>query len=1618
MATLKTSRPSFSTSPTALLNVPFSVTPGESRNFDLTTSSNFVSTGSTNDPPYLFNQFKSSEWLQRYGLKSQKLTFDQILQRIGFKRVEKYDPVVGKTITAKYAGNLYNEVQHDNGDRYVLTCRPEKLREYLQRLETLLHLLRKRLAFLNSGSRRLFGIISEPSVCLICDCKTFDYRLFNQFQSAISSLLKEQITKIKKFNIIWVSNDNEQFREQPVDVTSSNIDKALDWICDRKCSRTKASVSATCEAVLKAFKNDVESFYLISEGDSSDYAREMLRDNIVKTRLSLESPKSLNVVSLFCHNNDTQTFLRSIAQSADGSYFCYKIKSEVSDLKAPSNAHDPTRIKLQDDKLQIGTNALTPIPEYPVDIALMYKEIIECQSIIDRIEKIVGFVRDENQNSAESFNAAKPSEGLNASGNNNFQRSLVVPSSALFSSEENEMGSVNWLKIYGIDAQKLDFFSVLHAAAFRHCDGVVRVLKPPEDTDEVTDSTPANPQDKLINAIYCDQFAHVAWPDGTIRHVHVTPELHRDYERRIRALLEKIKARLKWLKKGSRDLFGVVLENNIYVLIDTSKSMQYHLSFVKDKLRQLINDQLLTKERINVVAFNSVVNPWRDRLTKISDSTTISQLQPWIDGLTTEGSTNTLGALRFALADPATEAIYLLTDGRPDQNERHILSQVQYRQTVPIHTIAFNCQDQDANQFLYNLSKQTGGRFHAFQYGLEKQPSVELPESEDVGTLKQELLRGQKELERIAALRDECLGHAWSRENLLPKIPKTKARQSSADRHSATVHLRSQSNIDFSNSTMQQRASKKKRSSAKQNRKLKSRSVTNMADIDHILNINSNQWLLPETKDYLNGNKTEEKAASDTETGQRAESAPEIRKSRTAYDDVKSYLKKNSLVAKGLTIFDVLHPTSVTVKEPRHIQVIDRYVLAKVWDDILPLTYGSYAGKLRLVNHYAVNLEKYEEKLKELIANYHQFTSNFIWKHLRDEDKRKLGASLHWQSLSKEEQNEMTSEIAEDEHTSQTALENFAWRKLTDAEQNKVLEKPVPYQDKNQTVLKDILKDAEAESAFKGVARMDVEIHRAIKFLQISTDLRQLQKRADIDSKPSAEEKPRPPSRASAAGPTTGQRVISPYDGDGFFYPGVTAKSPAGQVIVRFEIGIEQDAVGHVLLPINGAIAQPNLFVNDPVLVQHENHRNQTIWVPGLVLALPAPGAPPPVLYTVAIYKPIAEKVHVYRRQLIKISRALFDKTRLHLEYLHGLHSPPIIESGTEGRPKSAFPNDKIQSLTTKIEGYHKSHTKQYYSLKKKLERQMLEIRQLQDIIRKPPTPVIISTRSSTQSSSSTSQASTAREEDFIPPNTTVYAYWLHYDNLFYEGTVGEKQEDRNSYRVERNGFPPDYHCIIPREHIFLKTQLQKLGLMKEKSFILIQRPKDYRHCWLPAVVLAHNSDESTTRIRFYDCIVKENVVDNTKVLPISEQQFTEYTQRRIDYEKSLVNQTVVGLRLDSDKPKEAVHMLGTIIRRLESGHRFLIKWSDNAESAQEEEYLFGVFTPRIEFFVNCYVLAVDDSEYIYRIGQVKKISDDRSTLTIRFIDSDNEKIADVPSVPTFVISEEYYESYIQKLRD
>ncbi|CAF3863314.1 unnamed protein product, partial [Adineta steineri] len=1091
-------------------------------------------------------------------------------------------------------------------------------------------------------------------------------------------------------------------------------------------------------------------------------------------------------------------------------------------------------------------------------------------------------------------------------------------------------------------------------------------------------------------------------------------------------------------KKDSRDLFGTIVEKNIYILIDSSISMRNHLDFVKEKLRLLIQDQLFSKERINVVAFNTITNPWCERLVKVTDSKVTSQLPQWIDELYAEGSTNTLAALRFALADPVTEAIYLLTDGRPDQSERHILSQVQYRQKVPIHTIAFNCQDHVANQFLIDLSKQTGGRFHAFNYGLDNEGTPEIPESEDVTHLKQELARGEKDLQRISGLRDECSGRAWSLNSIEAKYKNARINELAAslpNRSHSALDTTSRSN---NNTNMSQRLERRKCSSVLSSRKQKTKSAKVITTRTNRIFINSNQWLLPETEEYLRRNDRQETHTTIIEYEEEQQVTPIslTKKIPTPFDEVKSYLRKNSLVTKGLTIFDVLYPTTITIKEPTHIQIIDRYVLSKVWDDILPLAYGSYASKLRLVNHYAVNLEKYEMDLKELISEYYQFISRFIWKNLNDEDKKQVMPTIYWMSLSQEGQDSLAREITKDEYINQNSLEIFAWKKLSIDEQNTLLQKTPVYNETTQIVLKNVLKNAKAELVLKGVSHMDVEIKRAVKFLQISTDLRHHQKLAVNESK-STVTQTTIIKRKKSINININQRVLARYGPDGYFYIGTLQRSENGQLIVFFDMDVEGEAVIYIRLPTSLSSNQSNLFLNDCVLVR-QMRETEEYWAPGLVIGLPVSFTLPSPLYMVQVYDPFSKQIYVHRKDMIRITVPLFQNSTRYLQNLYqnsGRNDIFINFQGPTQPPSTPAPDlseadiksilDKIlKSLIEKIEHRNKVHHKRYHELKITIEDHTRVIRIIQEQLSKqpvrpyPPSPDVPPSPTNSPSSRSTTGTDTSSETTPTPrtptppstprlkPGTKVYAVWSNDDGLVYKSTIVEPKKS-DYYVIERTDLR-GILSIIPRSDIFLKSDRCRLKDVDIKSFALIQYPDDCRNCFCPAVILHH--DTATTKVRFYDCIPDKDMDNHQDIIPIKKEQFEQYVASRIGKEKSLENQPTVGLN-----PCTNTFMLGTIKKRVGNGHEYLIDWWNGCKNEQKDEFLFpGVFTQPDNHQVNNIVLAFDENDSLYKPAKIHSISNDRKNLQVKFINLSSRQ-ANVPATAAFVISEAYYKKIIEQ---
>ena len=71
-------------------------------------------------------------------------------------------------------------------------------------------------------------------------------------------------------------------------------------------------------------------------------------------------------------------------------------------------------------------------------------------------------------------------------------------------------------------------------------------------------------------------------------HIELSDHVHHVYRDKMEKVLNNCRDRLSWLKEGSRELFGTLLEERLVVVVDTSSSMKDRLELVKCKTQQLI----------------------------------------------------------------------------------------------------------------------------------------------------------------------------------------------------------------------------------------------------------------------------------------------------------------------------------------------------------------------------------------------------------------------------------------------------------------------------------------------------------------------------------------------------------------------------------------------------------------------------------------------------------------------------------------------------------------------------------------------------------------------------------------------------------------------------------------------------------------------------------------------------------------------------------------------------------------------------------------------------------------------------------------------------------------------
>ncbi|XP_062306739.1 von Willebrand factor A domain-containing protein 3B-like [Osmerus eperlanus] len=1118
----------------------------------------------------------SPVWLKTHGLKEGKLCLSKIINQISFRHSEDYVQSLRKSVASQYGEGLFPQFNKD-GSCYNLTATPERLQELCFLLEEKAQLYHCRVAWLTTGSRQVFGVIQEDSVSLVLDLGGGIGSQDQLGKDAVCRVLKEQVSRVAKFNLICSGITVRSWMRRAVATSEYHIRAAERWL--RGLAPEPSCPASTTAALQKAMEDPtIQAVYLFVVGDFKGSVTDVLRNR---------PPGNMNpvhTVLFLSKDEETVAALRELSQLTAGRFHAH--------TGMRGGEGEPL---VSAEKRGSSEAASQPAGRPPggvrEDVYLVWwerQEALRARDVVLDIQRQT--IADQTHPDSMCLDVCSPVESLS---------------------------SREWLSRFGLIPQKLDVFGALADCAFRHSDGVVDVKCQP--TNKTTQSDAVR-RKMLVNAKYCEGFAHTKWRDGSLVHVYVPAEKLRRYEERMAAFLQNVGRRLTGLRSGSKDLFGTVLEDHLYLLIDTSESMRDHLPLLKHKIHQLIKEQLCHKSKINVVAFGSRVACWRSRLTDVNPHS-LDSVCWWIKGLQAAGSTNTLEALGQAFTDRDMQAVYLLTDGRPDQPIGSILEQVRRwgPTSIPVHTISFNCDDQEANDFLLDLARETQGRFHCYHPATQGSPLPQHYESEDIHLLKCEMKRGEGDLRRVRSLRAECVMldafHHESRREINSGRTRQKGNSATTWQNS-TRHQKEEplgSAVERPHSERCQHKPEEHKGQTAAGILGLVRSGLAGSDQDPTLTDRppspTQDWMLSETRLLLQRNAEKQEqvlqklrlGSSDGDTTRQEKIKP-----RQSLDvSSAEWLKSNSLEARRLTFREAVTPASI-LHTPKHLPLLDKQVFSKVFDEACPLLHISLGSKqhLAVINPLALNLEGYKIKLQKVLKAYERRLNRMVWRCLTQEERDQFGGD---------------EPVSFRVHRSPLlgALERLGW--------------PLALED---------------------VTLLEEQIHMGLSFLQQASDLqraaqerRSLHTNARRDKNSSSNTPVRKASRRPPD-PLRGQRVIARSEVDGYYNSGTVRECVRRRAVVEFTSGGSEIVPPEFLFLVGGAQPCPRLTMGDFVLVADEDSGGR--FFPGVVIATPCRLERADRLFSVL--QPDGKKVHCQRISMVKISQRRYLQACLDLQ--------------------------------------------------------------------------------------------------------------------------------------------------------------------------------------------------------------------------------------------------------------------------------------------------------------------------------------------------------------------------------
>ncbi|KAL5018508.1 hypothetical protein ScPMuIL_004230 [Solemya velum] len=715
-----------------------------------------------------FQTRSSADWLKQHGLKAKRLDLYQVLAPNAYSFKEDFIPVIKKAVQSQVLEKAMVQFDWHDGSVKNVHVDMTQLFEYQKQLGAEVALFERRMDWLASGSRRIMGTIVEKNVVILVDLSVSNINYLVHIQHSLRLLMEQQLCNKDYFNIMAFGSKAQAWKPTMMKPTPENMQSAWRWVLELQCGGSRNFMSAFKTAVEneEEIKHNinVQGVYLFTSGvpDQScesvcSFVEEACCGRDIRLHTILFNVDDYDAAGAipgrYANITKTSECLRNMAHCTYGRFHWFResgiiesddIQEITAEIDKALNFSRKCQILVDSVKKKYKQKFLQP---YMTEIrALPPAETPKMKALPAPRQPAIRSSRQPREDEEQPRSILRRPASARVS--NDVQRRPILPrqrptsakdpmervrskrviTSSFFMDNkvqgdgtgtvfkkyptprsvrkgvvkmslpevEEGVSTKEWMKLYSLSKLKLDLNKLVSGPDCKHKAEQLKHLN------------------KHISAKYCDIFPTVNIK-GTVKHLQLQPHELRAYEDQVERVLKRYLKRLQWLLTGSRRIFGTVVHKRCVFLIDTSGSMEPYMQDLKKELASLIWDQLYKGcIQFNIIKFSGECEKWRGSIVRPLEENCHDAVK-WTSEFVARGNTCTLEALKLAFRDPNIDAVYLLTDGKPDTSTAKVLREIAEMNTdrlIEVNTISFNCDDSTANNFLRLLAAQTGGRYH------------------------------------------------------------------------------------------------------------------------------------------------------------------------------------------------------------------------------------------------------------------------------------------------------------------------------------------------------------------------------------------------------------------------------------------------------------------------------------------------------------------------------------------------------------------------------------------------------------------------------------------------------------------------------------------------------------------------------------------------------------------------------------------------------------------------------------------------------------------------------------------------------------------------------------------